>query len=106
MKSNLFSLLAIFDGGEHPGQIASFIMSGKYIESGQGIINLYMGQSYQDEKYALSFFNILSVFMVTLSQKESSESQTKSTQFTSTLRRVMELPCFYCQLIQFNTVNN
>ena len=33
-------------------------------------------------------------------------SRTKNTQLTSTLRRVMGLPCFYCILIQFDRVNN
>ena len=68
-------------------------------------ISTHMGQNYQDGKYFL-FVSLLSVFIVTWSQNEPSDSWEKSTQLTSTLWRIMALPCFYCKLAQFKTINN
>ena len=61
----------------------------------------YMGAHYQDGKYA--FF--VSVFKVTWSHNEPSESQTKNAQLTSAIRKVMGLPCFNCKLAQFSKIN-
>ena len=50
--------------------------------------------------------HFLSVFIVTWSQNEPLKSREKSTQLTSTLRRVIALPCFYFKFAQFKTIYN
>ena len=49
--------------------------------------------------------HFFSVFILTWSQNEPPESRKKTTQLTSTPRRVMGLHCFYCKLAQSKTTN-
>ena len=60
----------------------------------------YMGQNYQDWKYAL-FVSLFVTFHCHLESKWALWEPRKNTQLTSTLRRVMALPCFHCKLPQF-----
>ena len=53
-----------------------------------------MGQNDQDGKYAL-FMSLFVSFHGDLKSKYPIGEPKKSTQLTSTLRRVMGLPCFY-----------
>ena len=52
-------------------------------------------------------FHVLSVFKMTWSQNEPTESQTKHLQLISTLKRVMDFSCFYlcCLIVTWWTIH-
>ena len=62
---------------------------------------MYMGQNYQDGKYAL-FVS----FHPDLESKWAIRKPRKNTQLTRTPLTVIGLHCFYCKLAQFKTNNN
>ena len=66
---------------------------------------IYMGQIYQDGKKAF-FVSLFVSFHGDLESKWAIVEPRKNTQLTSTPRTVMALPCFYCKLAQFKTINN